>query len=735
MASSSWSHDSVGQSSGTGRFTCHHHAEEGKQPHPDDRNMFQIQSSIMKLYDEAVRRLPIQEIPELVGCIFQGGHCYGLADPVSNIVLNAIAHHASGREAPLLSLPQEEGKSLWRIIASRSYSGLVAFMTAYFRYLSDDQAKRYLYIASHDLPVAIKLVHHDRRQSKLTRPRLLPDGGKIKTALRVAALKATHPAPDQLASLMTAQFPAGQLSPILTKLQGSELLTTGDVNIDFLRRPNGLGLDRVQGGQRLTLRTNIGEQGRVALITVSGDDAILDSAIQLGYISDLTFDGESIATKLSNCLVGVPPPLDKGDKAAGAGASPNYDLSPCNHIISLRMCLLDAIHGFYIRALTSLPAGDAWKRKQGRFAAASSAPSSLQDIAMALWTLCPTSSTVWYDINFPPPSHEVGGDSEFELPGDIFDTSAMSRVESRSLDGLVAALCAISKPISKHEALEYLWSMECSLIEILLRDKETKTKDNAFTEATKASNHPKGSMFGSFLTSLSSQNLEDMRECLFISSSGDVWDQLYRTIKNICRPKRKRQSLATATVAHTLPGISKMWSAFVARQRFVRTTLEELLDGYGKQHPWEPCYKLDLICGLEEPASFHCKMYHANFLASTQLDAMMTDDATTTTPVRRLFFAQFWKVEPRARIFGKPKVDICCPIQDITCFGRCTYCESRASNIVHPPYGDDDTTDIDGYLYPTTLRRLGFKKEAVLESDFIYLFDHEEDEKVAEILR
>jgi hypothetical protein len=44
---------------------------------------------------------------------------------------------------------------------------------------------------------------------------LLPDGGKIKAALRVAALKAAHPGPDELARLMTAQFPAGQLSPIM----------------------------------------------------------------------------------------------------------------------------------------------------------------------------------------------------------------------------------------------------------------------------------------------------------------------------------------------------------------------------------------------------------------------------------------------------------------------------------------------------------------------------------------
>nr|BAD45410.1 hypothetical protein [Oryza sativa Japonica Group] len=176
--------------SGTGSFACYH-GEEGKRPHPDESA--KIITSIKRLYDEAARRLPIDEITELVGCIFEGGHCLGLADPVGNIILNAIAHHASGRAAaaPHLALPREEGKSLWGILAARSYAGLVAFMSSYFR-----------------------LVLHDRRR-RCQRPRLLPDGGKIKAALRVAALKAAHPALDELARLMTAQFPAGQLSPIM----------------------------------------------------------------------------------------------------------------------------------------------------------------------------------------------------------------------------------------------------------------------------------------------------------------------------------------------------------------------------------------------------------------------------------------------------------------------------------------------------------------------------------------
>uniref|UniRef100_A0A0E0N158 Uncharacterized protein n=1 Tax=Oryza rufipogon TaxID=4529 RepID=A0A0E0N158_ORYRU len=94
----------------------------------------------------------------------------------------------------------------------------------------------------------------------------------IQVALRVAALKAAHPAPDELPRLMTLQFLAGQLSPVMTKL--------------------------------------------------------------------------------SSCLVGVAPPYD-GDEATDSPV--NYDLSSCEHILSLKMCVLDAIHGFYIWALAVLP--------------------------------------------------------------------------------------------------------------------------------------------------------------------------------------------------------------------------------------------------------------------------------------------------------------------------------------------------------------------------------------------
>uniref|UniRef100_A0A0D3GJP5 PIR2-like helical domain-containing protein n=1 Tax=Oryza barthii TaxID=65489 RepID=A0A0D3GJP5_9ORYZ len=509
-SSSSSSHHLVAPPwSGTGSFACYH-GEEGKRPHPDESA--KIITSIKRLYDEAARRLPIDEITELVGCIFEGGHCLGLADPVGNIILNAIAHHASGRAAaaPHLALPREEGKSLWGILASRSYAGLVAFMLG-----ATSTSPPTI-----DLPLAVRLVFHDRRR-RCQRPRLLPDGGKIKAALRVAALKAAHPAPDELARLMTVQFPA--------------------------------------------------------------DASRIDSP-QLGYISDLTFDCETMEAKLSRRLAGVTRAADDGDEAAGAAL--NYDLSPCEHILSLKMCLLDAIHGFYIRALAVLPAGDGWTttRRRGRFIR------SLLAAGHCYGPLDPASNiilnTVWYDAAAPP-----SPDDEADLPGDIFDTDAMLRVECRSLDGLVAAVraaaAAAGKPISEHEAIEHLWSRQCDLTEILQNSSREK-KRNPYAAAGEASDHPQSAMIGSFLVSLSGENLDCLRQWLKpardFGSSGCVisdvdWEKLNTMIHGhqpIRGLKRKRSSSENPLHTQALSEISTERALFWSSSWYLQVLVPQV---------------------------------------------------------------------------------------------------------------------------------------------------------------
>ncbi|XP_052136892.1 uncharacterized protein LOC127755273 [Oryza glaberrima] len=734
-----------------GRFTCYH-GEEEKRWHPPAN---EILRSIQKLYDEAARRLPLDEIPELVDCLGEVGHCFGLADPVSNIILNAIAHLSGSPPLQLQDhpppLPRKRTRrsysEWWGFISSTSLNGLIAFMKVYFRYLIGDQARRYLYLASYDLLLAIKLVHHDRHLPLPPSP-LLPDGGKMKNALRIAALKAGHPAPDDLARTMTAQYPSHLLSPIVHKLQGSDLFTTHDVqsikdlllnafqwpppNMDFLCCPNGESCAQAAPDRFAGISPNHVQFQKLL------------------YISDLTIDSAAVETKLSKCVAKVLGGCEEHGHV-------NYDASPpCEHILSLNMCLLDTIHCFYIRALAVLPlpvSDDSMRR--GRL---------LRAILMSgqcFGPLDPVSNiiinTLWYDAAYPPlySKEGGGGDCEVELPQDISDTRAMSRIASRSLNGLVALLRAITTTttgcsLSKHEAVEYLWSRQCDLTDKL--QQTVMTNKNPYSAAAKASEHPQHTMLGSFLMSLCGENLDRLRHLLRSISDGSGcvisnadWEQLNAMIQEQLTTMIGRKRLPPFDT-QALAALSRRRSDYVNRQRFVRSKLEELLVTYSRQHPWEPRYKLDLICGVEEPQSHYWRCYHANFLASTHGTVLKLNREATTTPnpKRTLFFAQFWDSQP-GRFNESNSKPICCPVQDSTCFGLCTTCEGNASTILHPPSGylfEDDVDDaIEVYDVDAAIDVFGSascslskdKDKGLLESDFIY-FDHGRNANLTKIL-
>jgi len=246
-------------------------------------------------YVEAARWLPLAEIPELAACINVGGHCFGLADPVSNIILNAVGllvHRELARYKPPKTCPlirattSIKGKAM----SMKSLSGLLAFMTGYFRHLSRIQARRYLLLASYDLALAICLVRSHRQGFSSSQQKLLPDGGMIKNALRAAAIHAEHPEPQVLACLMTAQYPSGLLSDVLSKLQrgAKVLLTVSDlclvkellkcqwppqpnsrpVNVQFWCRPNS------------SIYCKSSVDGGVLISTDAGEDCVVQIMIQ-----------------------------------------------------------------------------------------------------------------------------------------------------------------------------------------------------------------------------------------------------------------------------------------------------------------------------------------------------------------------------------------------------------------------------------------------------------------------
>uniref|UniRef100_A0A0D9WT12 PIR2-like helical domain-containing protein n=1 Tax=Leersia perrieri TaxID=77586 RepID=A0A0D9WT12_9ORYZ len=252
------------------------------------------------------------------------------------------------------------------------------------------------------------------------------------------------------------------------------------------------------------------------------------------------------------------------------------------------MCLLDAIHGIYIRVLAVLPAagGEIWA-KRGRFIR------SLLAAGHCYGPLDPVSNivvnAVFHDAASPPPPPPLDAGGDLYLPGDIYDTKA-----------IVAPWKASSpagNPMLEHEAIEYIWFRNCDIPGILQNSEGKKRNNNPYAAAAEAADHPQSAMVGSFLVSLSGEKLESLRQWLKPAGEGRVisdadWEKLNMMMIQVQQPirslKRKRSPSPETRLLHAqaLPAISMVRSAYVKRERYLRAKLGELLDNYCRQHPW-----------------------------------------------------------------------------------------------------------------------------------------------------
>lgn len=579
-----------------GRFTCYH---EVGAPHRTatvkDGN--EVEEAIKKFYVEAARRLPLVQIPELIECIRTGGHCIGLADPVSNIILNAISRLPSSSDHPSPPSPSDHPSPLershgdgatncdsnWMFVAAQSHFGLLVFMVAYFRYLTDAQARCYLDLADYDLSVAIKLVHHDRF-TDTSRLCLLPDGGKIKAALKIAALKAGHPVPDDLAGIMTTQYPSDLLIPVITNLRGDKVLSSKDVweiksllsnqwpptspfSLEFLCRPNGNTC--IQGTDNGVLIHASGHIGGGLFARVSVDRGDQTSSRPMEYISNPHMKAKLSKCLLENTQIGCHEP----------GLTVNFDAVPCNYIMSLKMCLLDTIHAFYIKAFAILPSGE-W------------GPSFLRALLVAGHCYGPFDpvsniilNSIWYSIKFPPlkvPTLDL-----IEPHDGILDTSSMSRLESRSLNGLIAMVRATrTDPCSEHEALEYLCYWNCNPSEMC--------RVFNFYAVAKAAKHPQYAAFGAFMSmSISMSMYRHLRFNLQAQAGGRISKHNLARVKGVIKVlaavtpvKDQNYKDSFCLLQEAELEISRIKLAARDKLTFVRTELNRMLLKYCIQHPW-----------------------------------------------------------------------------------------------------------------------------------------------------
>ncbi|RLN19552.1 uncharacterized protein C2845_PM02G10950 [Panicum miliaceum] len=112
--------------------------------------------------------------------------------------------------------------------------------------------------------------------------------------------------------------------------------------------------------------------------------------VPLGYISELTVDSSYMETKLSRCLT-------ETTRGAGGNLGPavDYDAFQCEHILSLKMCLLDAIHALYIKALAILPTSAGESRFLRALLVSGHCYGPMDPVSNIIL------KSIWYDIAFP----------------------------------------------------------------------------------------------------------------------------------------------------------------------------------------------------------------------------------------------------------------------------------------------------------------------------------------------
>jgi hypothetical protein len=123
------------------------------------------------------------------------GFCFGLLDPVSNIVIGAVIATAVKADPDNPKQRQITGN-----MKQQSLNGLVAFLAAIFPYLNEARAMWYLSKADLDPLVAARLVIQHRGMERSFGFSSDSTLAAVETALRCAAAAAQHPSPEQFAS-------------------------------------------------------------------------------------------------------------------------------------------------------------------------------------------------------------------------------------------------------------------------------------------------------------------------------------------------------------------------------------------------------------------------------------------------------------------------------------------------------------------------------------------------------
>ncbi|TVU51047.1 hypothetical protein EJB05_02451, partial [Eragrostis curvula] len=574
-----------------------------------------------------------------------GALCFGLLDPVSNIIANTFFTPYENNNNN--GVAEAAAGELVEDLELRSLVGLVTFLTRFFPYLADCEAVSYLLAADADALVAARIVVRDRRMARFGSSDLAV-AEALEMSLKCAAMAAGHPDPHRLVGAWLAV--SGRLDAAVALLAKVRR-----------RRPSSI------------LRRSLGKMQLLA-------------------------DGRH---RYSNSNLSRPWQL-----AASRRPHPRRRVQPRQSIsiTPLKRVLLDAIHGYYLAALARLPGGELRRRLHRSVLVAGHCYGPLADPIANIII-----NAVWYDAAFPPRAHELELDMVSTLSLHRIGTRSMyglvsflctryHRLDFRhavrllvesdanllladpNLDG--AAVLRKEERRRRRGNNNSPWSVvstssSSSRNALGLGVLPATGVENAFKAAAIAAKHPHPEAQAKLLASCKKLLGPSLS---LLQSGGQLTSADVRRLARLLCPESPPSSDEQPLPAFPLKEYLRVHT------RIVDKVVKAL-------HACAPTYELHVVCGVNENVSgpvyclggssfapHKCYRCHVNFLATPKEGA-----AADRAPV--LFFAELSNDEDDDGGGASGTLPLCCPVSaPPPCAERvrCLFCDYVGIRIVHP---------------------------------------------------
>ncbi|KAK3119826.1 hypothetical protein QOZ80_9AG0675910 [Eleusine coracana subsp. coracana] len=630
-----------------------------------DEAWSRLLSKMDAFYAEASDRLAVRSRPLTLARFLDAGICVGLLDPVSNIMANAICSsddlqpdHTDDQVILPGAVVDEKRDELGR----RSLDGLVAFLLYFFPYLPKWEAVRYLLLADADLLAAAGLIVADRGMARFSLDSNVATPA-FEEAVTLGAQIAKHSQPKLLVHVwMMLSSRLHQVQALLLEMQPHSPRQNLDdlkVLIEEPAAPYSLSLSWDLAGSRL------------------------------------------LSNSSSNSII-----------VAGM---------PYQHTRSLRMVLLDTIHGFYLKALAMLPRSELRSRLHRSLLRAGHCYGPMDPVSNIIF------NTIWYDVNFPAAVTPVL---------DVIGPNSLTRLESRSFYGLISFLQTRYHDLSEHQIVRCLVAASGQLSvadpNLLSDAEELEVEQNQQQHCSddRRRDHWLSSLYDDALGKMKQQSpCADVQEAYAAAATAAWHPNPEEQAKFLASWKEKR----SLTFPITSEDVQR-WSCFLSpqqqpiperirnpcyraragemrsmnQQRRISRKVKAALDRHLLQDG-EPTFDLHIICCVNEDG-----------------DSGSGDISYPAV----LFFAEFdnEKEDDAAPL-------LLCQVHEPTPFAehvRCLYCEAAGARIVHPPSlkfhgGGNELEEVIRGVHSLSNDQLICKNEHAVqhlygvEEDFMYI--------------